>query len=1044
MDDFLRNLFNLTQQAGGRYHFHLLLPTAILTAMVSGVGCRSDLMIKWYLCILFHLCLVHLTPAQVKDRYAYSESFSMKEGLKHTVVGDIKTDRNDLLWIAVDGTLQLFDGDQFIDMSHLIHESNSNGAFGFENGKDVFLLKANILYKITAEQYTSTVAPSISLPAYSRRDPIPKIIYEDGDFLYISHPNDSLYQIDKKNLAHAQTYAFPHRPNVSYRWSSIYISPEPVTAIPYFDTNSIRCTFELNTGRTLIDPAGVKAWRGAMASGDTMLVLHDNKLNIYAGEKHLSITIPGSDAYTNGQHFLFSGRDSVYVSLKNGVFLFNLRTLTWVARMQRTEGLPFSEIGVRHMVLDESGHLYFATFNTGLVKMYPSNDGFQYIGIQDKKKYFIKCIRVSEKNNLVLAGTLQDGLLVFDTNGVLKHHIQYFPDTHSLKLISAIVKISDSRYILFADKVLNMIFHGDKYTLKELNDSERYRLSYYDNAVEDKKHQRYFVFNHRELIDIRPDDPVPVRITKQPNIGACISAQMIGDKYVVSGMDELRFYNQDLTHHSIRFNVPNFGYSRCLVPYPGGKFLVGTDQGIFILDTLNPNKVHTSIYNHIVYGILAGEKEGEYWFSTDYGLYRLDANLEYKRYSIESGLQESEFNTNSCFKTESGKMYFGGINGITAFYPAQIDKEEDKPMPYISSLSVNGKVRERYIAPGATPSYTLAYDENVIQLRLLGKGLRSPRSYNFQYMVKGLHEEWINLGRNMDIQLQLPPGRYTIYYHIAAGFEPQAQTHHELQLRIKPPFYKRWWFITFLSVVPLYLLFYIMNLRRKRLAMKLAYKEELEKELHEERMRISRELHDNIGAQMAIVKRSINFMIEQSDRITPEQSRSKMIALESISSQINQELRDTIWAVQNEQIDVAGFFTRLKTYVFQLVGPDSPLRVTYSHSGNLNTLLGPFTALNLHRICQETINNIIKHAEANEIKIVLASSSSTLKITITDNGKGYDMENVKEGYGLGNIRKRAEQIGAIVTFATAPGSGSSIEIEYTRPPLSTENKRIHG
>ena len=145
-----------------------------------------------------------------------------------------------------------------------------------------------------------------------------------------------------------------------------------------------------------------------------------------------------------------------------------------------------------------------------------------------------------------------------------------------------------------------------------------------------------------------------------------------------------------------------------------------------------------------------------------------------------------------------------------------------------------------------------------------------------------------------------------------------------------------------------------------------------------------RDSHDNIGAQMAIVKRSINFMIEQSDRITPEQSRSKMIALESISSQINQELRDTIWAVQNEQIDVAGFFTRLKTYVFQLVGPDSPLRVTYSHSGNLNTLLGPFTALNLHRICQETINNIIKHAEANEIKIVLASSSSTLKITITD------------------------------------------------------------
>lgn len=987
---------------------------------------------------------MHLAMAQIKDRYAYSESFSMHEGLKHTVVSDIITDQNDLLWIAVDGTLQLFDGDQFIDMSHLIHESNSAGAFGFENGKEVFLLKGNILYKFTPREYTAPVAPSLTFPAYSRRDPTPKIIYEDSEFLYISHPNDSLYQIDKKTLTPAYTYAFPHRPNVSYRWSSIYISPKPVTAIPYFDTNSIRCTFELNTGRTLLDPAGVKAWRGAMASGDTMLVLQDNKLNIYTAGKHLSITTPGLGGYYNGQHFLFSGRDSVYVSLKNGLYLFNLRTLNWVSRVQRTEGLPMSEIGVRRMMLDKTGHLYYTTFNTGLIKMYPSNDGFQYIGIQDKKKYFIKCIKVSEKNNLVLAGTLQDGLLVFDTNGVLKHQIKNFPDTHALRLISTIVQISDSRYILFADKVLDIFFHGDEYTLRELNDSDRYKLTYYDNPVEDKKHQRYFIFNHRELIEIKPDNPEPILVIKQPYVGACISASLIGDKYVVSGMDDLRFYNQDLTHHSIRFNVPNFGYSRCIVPYPGGKFLVGTDLGIFILDTLNPNKSHTSIYNHIVYGILPGDQEGEYWFSTDYGLYRLDADLGYKRYSIESGLQESEFNTNSCFKTESGKLYFGGINGITAFYPSQIDEEADKPMPFISSLSVNGKVRERYIAPGATPSYTLAYDENVIQLRLLAKGLRSPRSYNFQYMVKGLHEEWINLGRNMDIQLQLPPGRYTIYYHIAAGFEPQARTQHELQLRIKPPFYKRWWFIAFLLVVPLYLLFYIMNLRRKRLAMKLAYKEDLEKELHEERLRISRELHDNIGAQMAIVKRSINFIIEQSDRITPEQTKTKMIALEAISTQINQELRDTIWAVQNEQIEVAGFFTRLKTYVFQLVGPDSSLRVTYSHSGQLNTLLGPFTALNLHRICQETINNIIKHAEATEIHIVLDGSASTLKISITDNGKGYDMSNVQDGYGLGNIRKRAEQIGAIVTFSSAPGSGSSIEIEYTRPPLSTENKRVHG
>jgi signal transduction histidine kinase len=165
-------------------------------------------------------------------------------------------------------------------------------------------------------------------------------------------------------------------------------------------------------------------------------------------------------------------------------------------------------------------------------------------------------------------------------------------------------------------------------------------------------------------------------------------------------------------------------------------------------------------------------------------------------------------------------------------------------------------------------------------------------------------------------------------------------------------------------------------------------------------------------------------------------------ALESISSQINQELRDTIWAVQNSQIDVGGFFTRLKNYVFQLVGPDSHLKITYLSEGDMNCLLGPFTALNLHRICQEAINNIIKHAVASEISIAMDSSPTFLKISIADNGKGYDISEVQEGYGLGNIRKRAEQIGAIVTFNNAPGSGSSIEIEYKRVHMQGDKKTI--
>lgn len=1000
-------------------------------------------MTKWYLCFLILICIVQLTLAQIKVRYAYSETFTMHEGLEHNVVADITTDQNDLLWISVGGTLQLFDGDQFVDMSHLVHASNGGGSFGFEHGKDVFFLKGHFLYKLTPAQYSSLNAPILTLPTYTRRDPPAKIIYEDGDFLYICHPNDSLYQIEKKSLTSTHVYSLPHRPNISYRWSSIYISPKPVTTIPYYDTSMLRCTFDLTTGKTSIDPSCPDAWRGAIAAGDSMLVLNTNTLDIYTRDHKHSITLPEPGRHFNGQQFLLAGRDSVYVSLKDGIYLFNLRTLSWVSKVQRTEGLPFYNLGgVRNIVLAKTGHLYFTTFNSGLVKLYPSNDGFQYLGVQGKKKYFIKCIRVSEKNNLVLAGTLQDGLLVFDTNGIVKHHIRQFPDTNSLKLVSSILKISDSRYILMANQIIELVFSGDQYRLTELKDSIRKRITYYDNAVEDEIHQRYFIFNHRELIEIKPDDVNPVATMKVPFFGSSISATKSGDQYVVSELDELHFYNQDLKRHSIKLNVPDFGYSRCMVPYKPGQFLVATDQGVFRLDTLNPTTLPVAIYNHIVYAILPGDKEGEFWFSTDYGLYKLYADLHYQQYSIESGLQESEFNTNSCYKSESGKLYFGGINGITAFYPSHINDVKDTPLPYISVLSINGKVRERYIAPGASPVLTLGHTENVIQLRLLAKGLRSPRSYNFQYKVAGLHEEWINLGPNMDIQLQLNPGRYTIYYHIAESFEPNAEARYSLQLHIKPPLYKRWWFVTVLSMVPLYFLYYIMNIRRKRQALKVAYTQELEHKLYEDRLRISRDLHDNIGAQMATVKRGINFILDQGEQLTDVQTTNKMRDLEAISTQINQELRDTIWAVQQEQIDVAGFITRLKNYIFQVIGPDSLYRVIYEEHGDKQLILGPFVALNLHRICQEAFNNILKHAEATEIRIIIDSGPSSLKIKITDNGKGFDPQQISEGYGLGNIRKRAEQIGAEVYINRMKIKGSSIEISIDKPFTQITAKKI--
>lgn len=982
---------------------------------------------------LLFMLLFHLVPAQVPTRFSYSESFGMADGLAHTVVADMTIDRNDLLWIAVNGTLQLFDGDQFINMGHLIHSSNSIGFFGFEKGKDVFLVKDNVLYKFTPDQYTSQEAPNLVLPSISRRDPNPRIIYEDGQYLYIAHPNDSLYQVEKKTLLLRQTLAFTHKPHPIYTWSSIYVPPDPVSSIPYLDSSFRKCTFDLSSGRLSIDPSCPNAGRAALASGDTMLVLQPLTLDIYGGGHKHTVPLPERGKSYNGAYFLVSGRDSVFVSLDNGIYIFNLRKMSWESRLQRTGGKSFAEVRVRSMVIDQTGHLYFSTFNTGLVKMYLENEGFQYLGVEGNKKYFIKCLRVSDVNNLVLAGTLDDGLLVFDTNGVLIHHIKNLSDHKTLGLVSAIIKLSEDKYLLFADHSYIFNWNEGHYLITPIRDSTHDRLSYYDQALEDYRHHRYFIFNHNDFIEFGPGPTEKALKKNIANFGASISVVQSGDFYVVSAYDELIFYDQDFKGYPIKFNVPDFGYSRCLVSYAKGKFLVATDLGLFILDTLQPMKPQLALYHQRVYGILPGTLPGEFWFSTDFGLYRLNPDLTIQQFSIESGLQESEFNTNSCYKSKSGKLYFGGVNGITTFYPGQISKQDDHPLAYISIFSINGEIRERYIPPDKISAYTLSSNENVIRLRFLGRGKRSPRSYNFQYQVKELHDHWIDLGHNMDIQFQLTPGHHTIYYHIADQFQPDAPFTNRIQLYIRPPVYQRWWFQVLILLLPAAILYYVVDTRRKRLALRLRYERELQDELHDDRVRISRELHDNIGAQMATVKRNINFLIDHNEQLSTDQIKTKMKDLEGISSQINQELRDTIWAVQNEHITLSGFISRFKNYVFQVIGPEHPVRVLYHESIDHDPLLGPLEALNLHRICQEAINNTLKHAGASEIHISYQCTRSGLHITIADNGIGFDARPSYPGFGLNNIRKRAEQIHAEVSFNQLHEKGSSLEILMPLP-----------
>lgn len=186
-----------------------------------------------------------------------------------------------------------------------------------------------------------------------------------------------------------------------------------------------------------------------------------------------------------------------------------------------------------------------------------------------------------------------------------------------------------------------------------------------------------------------------------------------------------------------------------------------------------------------------------------------------------------------------------------------------------------------------------------------------------------------------------------------------------------------------------------------------------------ERQRIAKELHDSVGSQLTVVSTSLDnaFYLFENQKLKPEK-------LENISGEVRlaaQSLRDTIWATYNTEISVADLKSRIQEFVKKFAD-ENTFKVEMDISGD-GTILTPIEGLNLFRIVQEALNNTQKYAGASLVKITGDFSAEKYALEISDNGKGFDLEQVKvnESYGLNNMKTRAEEIGGRLNIESENG-----------------------
>ncbi|MCB0462512.1 MAG: tetratricopeptide repeat protein [Flavobacteriaceae bacterium] len=202
---------------------------------------------------------------------------------------------------------------------------------------------------------------------------------------------------------------------------------------------------------------------------------------------------------------------------------------------------------------------------------------------------------------------------------------------------------------------------------------------------------------------------------------------------------------------------------------------------------------------------------------------------------------------------------------------------------------------------------------------------------------------------------------------------------------------------------------------------------ETQNKLQEQRLRISRDLHDNIGAQLTFIISSIDNLKYGFD-IKDEKLNNKLNSISSFTTETIYELRDTIWAMNKSEISLEDLKTRITNYIDKAKISSKNLAFQFNVSEKIdqNKAFSSIEGMNIYRVIQEAIHNAIKHANANTIIVDIERLKSDIQITISDDGIGFDENTIEKGNGLNNMQKRIEDLNGSFKIVSKKNKGTHV------------------
>jgi ligand-binding sensor domain-containing protein/signal transduction histidine kinase len=473
-------------------------------------------------------------------------------------------------------------------------------------------------------------------------------------------------------------------------------------------------------------------------------------------------------------------------------------------------------------------------------------------------------------------------------------------------------------------------------------------------------------------------------------------------------------------HELITREVPR-GAINSLLSDKQGRLWIGSSQGgVGRID--NPSASTPRIQRYgLEQGLssehtfsLAEDEAGRIYVAGGRGVDRLDPNTAIlHHFTFSSGLPPGE--TQYVLRDREGSIWFASMYGLARYRP-EPDRTAETPTPLLRALRVEGDpypiselgqlaVTGMELSPG--------HDSLEVEFGALhfdtGEGLR------YQYRLEGAETDW---SKPSDVQTvryaNLAPGHYRFAVRSITESGQISTGQATLTFQVLPVFWRRSWF---LGLVMLAIVSGAVSFHRYRLNHVLA--------MERVRTRLATDLHDDLGAGLA----EIAIQSEVAKRQDHRQAIELLDGIAGRARALREAMTDIVWTVDPREDSLADLVLRLRQVAFTMLeSEERTLEFVAPGDDDLDIELPPDVRRHLLLFFKEVVTNVARHAGATAVRVEIEAIRGRFRMSIRDNGCGFDPHRPRAGHGMKSLQYRAAELRGGLHVQSAPSCGTWIEL----------------